>query len=73
MISPKVQELLAQLQPSAEGLDILQVFEALYNTRFTGPVGFDFLNGRPRQINLGAPVKLAICAPEGVGGVDKRP
>ena len=58
-----LQDLLAAL-PDAAQLDFARLQEALYRVRFTGPVTFDYSNGVPRQINLGPPVRLAICWPE---------
>ena len=45
---------------------------ALRQLRFTGPMTIDFLNGTPKQISLGQPVKLAICAATPHNGLDKR-
>lgn len=50
-----------------EGLDFGGLMEAIDRARYTGSVVIAFRNGRPQQINLGAPVKLAICQ-----GVDTR-
>jgi len=54
-----IERLLAQL-PKGD-LELQTLFTSIYQTRFTGPISFDFLNGVPRQINLGQPVKLVIC------------
>lgn len=64
-LSPGLQRLLDQLPPG-QALDFQRLLESIYYTRFTGPMTIDFLNGIPKQINLGQPVRLAICA----GGVD---
>ena len=61
MISPTLQSLLDQLPP-ADRLEFGALLQAIEAVRFTGPLTIDFLNGMPRQINLGQPVKLAICA-----------
>lgn len=70
MMSPTLQALLARLSP-AEQLDFTRLQDALLAVRFTGPVTYDYLNGVPQQINLGQPVKLAIC--RRTNGVDKPP
>jgi hypothetical protein len=59
-LSQTLQALLARL-PQTEQLEVMSLFEAVYTVRFTGPITFDFLNGVPRQINLGAPIRLTIC------------
>lgn len=59
-LAPTLQRLLDSLPPSDQ-LDFHRLIEAVYQVRFTGPLTIDFLNGLPRQINLGQPVKLAIC------------
>lgn len=77
-LNQMIETFLARLPESAQ-LDFFGLLETLDATRFTGPVTFDFLNGKPRQINLGAPVKLTICeglpspgpAAGGPGGLDK--
>lgn len=57
---PALTRLLAELPPD-QALEFQTLLEAIYTTRFTGPLTVDFLNGMPRQINLGPPVKLTIC------------
>lgn len=77
-LNQMIETFLARLPESAQ-LDFFGLLETLEATRFTGPVTFDFLNGKPRQINLGAPVKLTICegfpaggsTGGGSGGLDK--
>lgn len=69
-LSPILDRLLAQLPPGDQ-LDFQRLLEAVYSVRFTGPVTIDFLNGTPKQINLGQPVKLAICSGTLNGGLDK--
>ena len=61
-LSPTLQRLLDQLPEGESALDFQRLLEAVYTVRFTGPLTVDFLNGQPRQISLGQPVKLAICA-----------
>ncbi|MEK7766435.1 MAG: hypothetical protein AAB368_09375 [bacterium] len=56
-----LQPLLDQLPPGDQ-LDFQRLLEAVYTVRFTGPLTIDFLNGTPRQISLGQPVRLAICS-----------
>lgn len=65
VLNPTLESLLSQLPPGRQ-LEFQALMEAVYSVRFTGPVTIDFLNGTPRQISLGQPVKLAICA----GGLD---
>lgn len=60
-MSPALQSLLARLPPG-DTLDFSKLIDAIYAVRFTGPLTVDFLNGAPKQISLGQPVKLAICA-----------
>ena len=64
-LAPTLQKLLDSL-PAGGQLEFQSLLDAVYRVRFTGPLTIDFLNGQPRQINLGQPVKLAICG----GGVD---
>lgn len=66
-LAPSLQRLLDSLPPGDQ-LDFQRLLDAVYTVRFTGPLTIDFLNGLPRQINLGQPVRLAICA-GGVNGV----
>jgi len=69
-LDQRIAELLAHLPP-AEQLEFAALQEAIYRVRFTGPVTIDFLNGVPRQISLGQPVKLAICHAQPSGSLDK--
>lgn len=71
-IDDRIRSLLAAL-PQGEELDFFALLQALDGSRFTGPVTFDFLNGKPRQINLGQPVKLVICHGEARDGLDTTP
>ena len=57
---PELQDLLAKIMAGPQ-LDYGTLMEAIHSSRFTGPLTVDFLNGVPRQINLGQPVKLSIC------------
>lgn len=59
-LAPTLERLLAAL-PAADQLEFPALLIAVEKVRFTGPLTIDFLNGLPRQINLGQPVKLAIC------------
>jgi hypothetical protein len=59
-LDPSLQKLIERLPPAAE-LDIFKLLEAIYETRLTARVSFDFHNGVPRQVDLGPPVRLAIC------------
>lgn len=69
-LDQRIAELLAHLPP-VEQLEFAALQDAIYQVRFTGPVTIDFLNGVPRQISLGQPVKLAICHATPAGGLDK--
>jgi hypothetical protein len=55
-----IEKLLSQL-PKGD-LQFMQLLDAIYQTRFTGPITLDCLNGVPRQITLGRPITLAICS-----------
>ena len=66
VLPAKIQELLAQL-PAQGQLDFFRLLEVIDTIRFTGPVTFDFLNGKPKQINLGQPIRLSIVD----GGTDR--
>lgn len=70
MISPTLQALLDRLPP-ADRLEFGPLLLAIEEVRFTGPLTIDFLNGIPRQISLGQPVKLAICQGQSTNGLDK--
>jgi hypothetical protein len=58
MITPQLAKLMQTLgtQVSRDTFDA-----ALLEIKYTGKVTYDYLNGKPRQINLGQPVVLAIC------------
>lgn len=75
-LAPTLQRLLDALPP-ADQLEFHALLHAVYAVRFTGPLTIDFLNGLPRQINLGQPVKLTIChadsAPAAQKGLDSPP
>lgn len=60
MISPTLQALLDRLPPG-DRLEFGPLLAAIESVRFTGPLTVDFLNGMPRQISLGPPLKLTIC------------
>lgn len=62
-----LEALLARLPSGGADLEFGQLLEALHQARFTGPLTVDFLNGMPRQINLGQPVRFSIVH----GGLDK--
>jgi hypothetical protein len=70
MISPSLQKLLDQL-PTGD-LEFARLLEAVERSRFSGPLTIDFFNGRPRQINLGQPVKLTICTGDSGERLDSR-
>lgn len=71
-MSPALQKLLDYL-PQGQELEFQRLLEAVYTIRFTGPMTIDFLNGTPKQIALGQPVKLAICSATPHGPLDKGP
>ena len=62
-----IARLVASLPP-AERLTFMALAEAIYSVRFTGATTIHWRNGVPKQIDLGAPVKLAI-----VEGLDTPP
>lgn len=66
-LAPVLVRLLAEL-PESDQLDFERLQQALLTVRFTGPVTYHYLNGIPHQINLGQPVKLAICRGDRGGG-----
>ena len=68
-LAPKLQALLESLPPAAQ-LDFFRFWEAIYSTRFTGPVVVNCFNGVPKQINLGQPIQLSICSGESPEGLD---
>lgn len=72
MISPSLQKLLDQL-PAGQDLEFGRLLEAVERSRFSGPLTIDFFNGRPRQINLGQPVKLTICSGDQPAAPDQKP
>lgn len=71
MTNPAIARLLEQL-PQGRDLEFAALLEAVERARFTGPLTVDFFNGRPRQINLGQPVKLTICSGDSTGGLDNE-
>ena len=71
-MSPELQRLLVALGP--EGARSLEhLAQAIYNIRFTGPTTIHWLGGRPKQIDLGHPVKLTIVERDVTSRLDKRP
>ena len=58
-MSPTLQRLLQQLGPG-ERVDFSTLAEAIYDAKYTGITMIHWLNGRPRQVDLGAPVRLSI-------------
>jgi hypothetical protein len=68
-LNKAVQDLLDRLPTTAE-LEWPSLQAAIYGARYTGPMTVHFLNGVPRQIDLGAPVRLSIC--HGDGPADQR-
>jgi len=66
-----LQRLLQELGEGAQSLEHLQ--QALYNVRFTGPVTIHCVGGRPRQIDIGAPIRVRVVESEPPGRLDKSP
>lgn len=58
-LDPIVQRLIAALPPEDQ-LTFAALAEAVYSVRFTGFTGIHWKNGVPKQLDLGAPVKLSI-------------
>lgn len=65
-LRPELERLLARLSPS-DRVDMDQLAAALYEVRYTGITITHWHNGRAKQIDLGAPVRLSI-----VDGLDRR-
>lgn len=61
MIAAPLQKLLDRLD-GATPIDPATFQQAIYDARFTGAVTTHYRNGVPQQVDLGAPVKLTICA-----------
>ena len=61
-----ITSLLAALPPTDQ-LTFAALAEAIHSTRFTGATVIHWQNGRPRQIDLGSPVRLSI-----VEGLDSQ-
>jgi sugar phosphate isomerase/epimerase len=72
--SKQLDELLARL-PEGD-IDVQRFMQAIYDVRFTGSYTVECFNGKVRQINLGAPLRLTIAQGEDPiaagGGLDKR-
>lgn len=66
-----LQALLRELEGGAQSLEHLQ--QALYNARFTGPLTIHCVGGRPKQIDIGAPVRIRVVEGEQPGRLDKPP
>jgi hypothetical protein len=58
-LSLSLQTLLASLPP-ADQLNFPRLLEAISAVRYTGPVVIHLLNGVPKQVDLGAPIRLSI-------------
>lgn len=59
--SPELQKLLDALGPLDE-LNFHQLIAAAHAVGYTGHVVLHFFNGRPKQVDMGPPVKLSIAA-----------
>lgn len=57
----RLQAFLASL-PADGQLEFLGLCEAIYKIRFTGPTMIHWRNGLPKQIDMGQPIRLTICA-----------
>lgn len=55
-LSPVLQDLLARLPPE-DRLDLGPLLQAIDAVRYSGTVTLHMLNGRPRQVDLGASVR----------------
>lgn len=66
-MSPSLQRLLARLRPT-DHLKLSTLEEAISDSRYTGTTTIHWLNGRPRQVDLGAPVRLSIVEGGAVEG-----
>ena len=60
MTAPAVEKLLDALGPP-EALDFPKLLIALHTARYTGSITLHCRNGRPQQLDLGAPIRLSIC------------
>jgi hypothetical protein len=58
-VSPSLQKLIDAL-PEPERLTFFALAETIYRVRYTGYTGIQWLNGIPKQLDLGSPVKLSI-------------
>lgn len=61
-MSPTLRALLDRLGP-ADRLEIGQLSAALYDSRYTGPATFHWLNGRLQQVDVGekgSPIRFTI-------------
>lgn len=65
-MSPTLQRLLAQLGPGQQ-LEFRKLEEAIAAAKYTGITVHHWLNGRLRQIDLGAPIRLSI-----IEGLDNK-
>ena len=65
-LAPKLQQLLEALGPEAQ-VDFPRLLAALHTVRYSGQVTIHCFNGAPKQIDLGAPVRLSIME-----GLDKQ-
>jgi hypothetical protein len=66
-ISPALRRLLEEAGPS--GIRSLNhLADLIYRQRFSGPTTIHWYQGRPRQIDFGAPIRLSIME----GGLDSK-
>lgn len=70
VLSPTLQALLDRLDPS-QRIDFANLAEAIYAARYTGTTLIHWRNGKPQQVDLGAPIRLSIVEGQ-QPGVDKQ-
>ena len=61
-VSPELQKLLDRIQRGE--MNFPGLMDALYASRFSGAITLHCLNGIPRQVDLGSPIRLSIVEGE---------
>lgn len=59
VMSDTLKALLSKLDP-AKGVDFQGLQCALFDSRYTGTITIHLRNGKPQQVDLGAPIRLSI-------------